>query len=88
MVAANWLQSTTFRHFRHTPKVVHIGVQGVYTPGVQPSLGLPRRTTTMMAWILVALLASVASDAVVSLSPETNAAPTLSFEGGGLPPKP
>jgi hypothetical protein len=58
-------------------------------PVCSPSLGLPRRTTTMMAWILVSLLASFAGDAVVALSPETNIAPTQFADGGdGLPPNP
>ena len=42
----------------------------------------------MMAWILVALLAGVASDAVVDLSPETSGAPAQSLDGGGWPPEP
>lgn len=42
----------------------------------------------MMAWILVSLLASYASDAVVALSPEANVAPTQTLDGGGLPPRP
>lgn len=42
----------------------------------------------MMAWILVSLLASYASDAMVALSPGTNIAPTQSMDGGGLPPNP
>jgi hypothetical protein len=45
----------------------------------------------MMAWILVSLLATVASDAVVDFSPELNAAPPASADGGdgfpGPPPK-
>lgn len=40
----------------------------------------------MMAWILVALLASVASDAVVDLSPETTTAPTGFADGNDNPP--
>jgi hypothetical protein len=42
----------------------------------------------MMAWILVSLLASFASDAVVDLSPETEFAPVAPVDGGGLPPNP
>jgi hypothetical protein len=42
----------------------------------------------MMALILAALLASLASDAVVDLSPEANAGPTQSLDGGGYPPEP
>jgi hypothetical protein len=42
----------------------------------------------MMAWILVSLLASFASDAVVDLSPELEIGPTQSADGGWEPPKP
>jgi hypothetical protein len=42
----------------------------------------------MMAWILVSLLAGWVVDAAVTLSPESNAAPTQAADGAGLPPKP
>ena len=43
----------------------------------------------MMAWILVSLLASFASDAVVDLSPETQIGPTQKTGGDPMPePKP
>jgi hypothetical protein len=45
--------------------------------------------TTMMALILMSLLASFAGDAVVALSPGTNVAPTQAGDGGNdFPPKP
>ena len=40
----------------------------------------------MMAWILVALLAGVASDAVVDLSPETDVTPVPNGYGPDFPP--
>jgi hypothetical protein len=62
----------------------------VYTPGVQSPLfeGLPRRTKTMMAWILVSLLSSFMGDAVVAFSPETNVATPYALDGSPYPPKP
>jgi hypothetical protein len=43
----------------------------------------------MMAWILVSLLASFASDAVVDLSPETNVAPpVMEYGNDPVPPRP
>lgn len=43
----------------------------------------------MMAWILVSLLASYASDAVVALSPEADNAPVSETYGNDpFPPRP
>ena len=41
----------------------------------------------MMAWILVSLLASVASGAVVDLSPEPQIDPTQMTGGDPMPPR-
>jgi hypothetical protein len=53
-------------------------------------LGLARRTKTMMAWILVSLLASFVGDAVVAFSPESGVSPEFQKADGNdnPPPKP